>query len=182
MFLAKRGAGHLQATGGQRILPEYAGSRRFRHVFIEEARLATQQTNIVQIYEFRSGRRRLASVDGVCGGADLGHIISGLRKQAGDAALDRGGGRRGSGQGLHYAHSVTKRTSLAIVHVTSRLKTCWCLERRGQDCRFWYRGANLFREEAGVLETSGLHVPEQALVRPSTDGATCTPRIVLTSV
>jgi len=38
----------------KRILPEHTGSRRFRHMFVEEAQLATRlnHPNIVQVYEF----------------------------------------------------------------------------------------------------------------------------------
>ena len=54
VFLAKkRGAqGTFKQLVVKRILPEYAGSRRFRHMFIEEAQLATRlnHPNIVQIY------------------------------------------------------------------------------------------------------------------------------------
>src|SRR6185436_20981212 len=56
VYLAKkRGAeGTYKLLVVKRILPEHSKSRRFRHMFVEEAHLATRlnHPNIVQVYEF----------------------------------------------------------------------------------------------------------------------------------
>ena len=56
VYLAKkRGAeGTYKQLVVKRILPEHSASRRFRHMFVEEAHLATRlnHPNIVQVYEF----------------------------------------------------------------------------------------------------------------------------------
>src|SRR6201986_844997 len=57
VFLAKkRGAeGTYKLLVLKRILPAHGSSRRFRAMFIEEARLATRlnHPNVVQVYEFQ---------------------------------------------------------------------------------------------------------------------------------
>ncbi|MEM9693440.1 MAG: protein kinase, partial [Myxococcota bacterium] len=90
VFLAKkRGAqGTYKQLVLKRILPAHSKSRRFRHMFVEEAHLATRlnHPNIVQVYEFaQTGDDLFLSMEYV-EGVDLGKLIRAARKQG--AKLD----------------------------------------------------------------------------------------------
>src|SRR6516225_12292621 len=81
VFLAKKqGAeGTYKVLVLKRILPAHLGSRRFRAMFIEEARLATRlnHPNVVQVYEFQDfGDQGLLLAMEYVEGCDLGHLVS----------------------------------------------------------------------------------------------------------
>ena len=84
VFLAKkRGAeGTYKLLVVKRILPQYASSRRFRQMFVEEAHLATRlnHPNIVQVYEFSDhGDACLLLSMEHADGCDLGRLMSAAR-------------------------------------------------------------------------------------------------------
>jgi eukaryotic-like serine/threonine-protein kinase len=171
VFLAKkRGAeGTYKQLVLKRILPEHSKSRRFRHMFVEEAHLATRlnHPNIVQVYEFsHSGDELLLSMEYV-EGVDLGKLIRAARKR----------GRRipywVSGfilaevaKGLHYAHERKDEGGLPLAIVHRDVSPQNVLISFGGIVKiadFGIASANLFREEAGVLKGKfGYMSPEQA--------------------
>jgi eukaryotic-like serine/threonine-protein kinase len=171
VFLAKkRGAeGTYKQLVLKRILPEHAQSRRFRHMFVEEAHLATRlnHPNIVQVYEFsHHGEDLLLSMEFV-EGVDLGKLIRGARKKqqrlppwvsafiVSEVA-----------KGLHYAHFRKDEGGLPLAIVHRDVSPQNVLVSFGGVVKiadFGIASANLFREEAGVLKGKfGYMSPEQA--------------------
>ncbi len=171
VFLAKkRGAeGTFKQLVLKRILPEHSKSRRFRHMFVEEAHLATRlnHPNIVQVYEFsHHGDDLLLSMEYV-EGVDLGKLIRAARKKK----------RRlpfwvsafiiaEVAKGLHYAHERKDEGGLplAIVHRdVSPQNVLISYFGVVKIADFGIASANLFREETGVLKGKfGYMSPEQA--------------------
>ena len=171
VFLAKkRGAeGTYKQLVLKRILPEHSKSRRFRHMFVEEAHLATRlnHPNIVQVYEFsHSGEELLLSMEYV-EGVDLGKMIRAARKR----------GRRipywvsafvvaEVAKGLHYAHERKDEGGLPLAIVHRDVSPQNILISFGGVVKiadFGIASANLFREETGVLKGKfGYMSPEQA--------------------
>src|SRR3974390_1362875 len=87
VFLAKkRGAeGTYKVLVLKRILPTHGGSRRFRTMFVEEARLATRlnHPNVVQVYEFEDfGDEGLLLAMEYVEGCDLGRLMSATKTRA----------------------------------------------------------------------------------------------------
>jgi serine/threonine protein kinase/tetratricopeptide (TPR) repeat protein len=172
VFLAKkRGAeGTYKLLVVKRILPQYATSRRFRQMFVEEAHLATRlnHPNIVQVYEFsdHGDEGLLLSMEYV-EGCDLGRLMSAARQKSlkippyvsafivAEAA-----------KGLHYAHERKdeSETPLAIVHRdVSPQNILISFDGVVKIADFGIASANLFREEPGVLKGKfGYMSPEQA--------------------
>ena len=172
VFLAKkRGAeGTYKLLVVKRILPQYATSRRFRQMFVEEAHLATRlnHPNIVQVYEFsdHGDEGLLLSMEHV-DGCDLGRLMSAARAKSikippyvaafviAEAA-----------KGLHYAHERKdeSETPLAIVHRdVSPQNILVSFDGVVKIADFGIASANLFREEPGVLKGKfGYMSPEQA--------------------
>src|SRR5262245_52157760 len=155
VFLAKkRGAeGTYKQLVVKRILPEHSASRRFRHMFVEEAHLATRlnHPNIVQVYEFsHDGDDLLLSMEYV-EGVDLGRLIRGARKNkkrppywvsafiVGEVA-----------KGLHYAHERKDEGGLPLDIVHRDVSPQNILISFGGVVKiadFGIATANLFREE-----------------------------------
>src|SRR5215472_13355132 len=84
VFLAKKqGAeGTYKVLVLKRILPMHGGSRRFRAMFIEEARLATRlnHPNVVQVYELQDfGDEGLLLAMEYVEGFDLGRLVAASR-------------------------------------------------------------------------------------------------------
>ncbi|HKX38321.1 MAG TPA: protein kinase, partial [Burkholderiales bacterium] len=171
VFLAKkRGAeGTYKQLVVKRILPEHSASRRFRHMFVEEAHLATRlnHPNIVQVYEFsHDGDDLLLSMEYV-EGVDLGRLIRAARKNkklppywvaafvVGEVA-----------KGLHYAHERKDEGGLPLDIVHRDVSPQNILISFGGVVKiadFGIATANLFREEAGVLKGKFAYMsPEQA--------------------
>jgi len=172
VFLAKkRGAeGTYKLLVVKRILPQYATSRRFRQMFVEEAHLATRlnHPNIVQVYEFsdHGDQGLLLSMEHV-EGCDLGRLMSQARAKSlkippyvsafiiAEAA-----------KGLHYAHERKdeSETPLAIIHRdVSPQNILISFDGVVKIADFGIASANLFREEPGVLKGKfGYMSPEQA--------------------
>jgi tetratricopeptide (TPR) repeat protein len=171
VFLAKkRGAeGTYKLLVVKRILPEHAKSRRFRHMFVEEAHLATRlnHPNIVQVYEFNHhGDDLLLSMEYV-EGVDLGKLMRAARKVerripwwvsafiVGEVA-----------KGLHYAHERKDEGGLPLDIVHRDVSPQNVLISFGGVVKiadFGIASANLFREETGVLKGKFAYMsPEQA--------------------
>jgi tetratricopeptide (TPR) repeat protein/tRNA A-37 threonylcarbamoyl transferase component Bud32 len=171
VFLAKkRGAeGTYKQLVVKRILPEHARERRFRHMFIAEAQLATRlnHPNIVQIYEFSDhGDELLLSMEYV-EGVDLGKLLRTARKRqtklpvwvsayvAAEVA-----------KGLHYAHERKDEGGLPLAIVHRDVSPQNVLISFGGVVKiadFGIATANLFREEGGVLKGKVAYMsPEQA--------------------
>ncbi len=172
VFLAKkRGAeGTYKLLVVKRILPQYATSRRFRQMFVEEAHLATRlnHPNIVQVYEFsdHGDEGLLLSMEYV-EGCDLGRLMSQARSKTvkippyvsafviAEAA-----------KGLHYAHERKdeSETPLAIIHRdVSPQNILVSFDGVVKIADFGIASANLFREEPGVIKGKfGYMSPEQA--------------------
>jgi eukaryotic-like serine/threonine-protein kinase len=171
VYLAKkRGAeGTYKLLVVKRILPEHAKSRRFRHMFVEEAHLATRlnHPNIVQVYEFNHhGDDLLLSMEFV-EGVDLGKLMRAARKLGrkipwwvsafivGEVA-----------KGLHYAHERKDEGGLPLDIVHRDVSPQNVLISFGGVVKiadFGIASANLFREETGVLKGKFAYMsPEQA--------------------
>ncbi|MFP6685202.1 MAG: protein kinase [Polyangiaceae bacterium] len=172
VFLAKkRGAeGTFKQLVVKRILPEHSESRRFRHMFIEEAQLATRlnHPNIVQIYEFLDhGESGLLLSMEYVEGVDLGQILTAVRKNGAAvppwvaAAIVAE-----VAKGLHYAHERRDEGGLplAIVHRdVSPQNILLSMDGVVKIADFGIATANLFRQELGVLKGKvGYMSPEQA--------------------
>ena len=172
VFLAKkRGAeGTYKLLVVKRILPQYATSRRFRQMFVEEAHLATRlnHPNIVQVYEFsdHGDDGLLLSMEHV-EGCDLGRLMSQARSKTvkippyvsafiiAEAA-----------KGLHYAHERKDESEqpLEIIHRdVSPQNILISFDGVVKIADFGIASANLFREEPGTLKGKfGYMSPEQA--------------------
>jgi serine/threonine protein kinase/tetratricopeptide (TPR) repeat protein len=172
VFLAKKlGAeGTYKILVLKRILPAHGSSRRFRAMFIEEARIAARlnHPNVVQVYEFQDfGEQGLLLAMEYVEGCDLGHLM-GVAKSRGvrispwvsawiiaEAA-----------KGLHYAHEKRDEAGqpLEIVHRdVSPQNILLALEGAVKIADFGIASARLFAEEQGVLKGKfGYMSPEQA--------------------
>ncbi|MEZ4298638.1 MAG: protein kinase [Polyangiaceae bacterium] len=172
VFLAKkRGAeGTYKLLVVKRILPQYATSRRFRQMFVEEAHLATRlnHPNIVQVYEFsdHGDEGLLLSMEHV-EGCDLGRLMSSARaKNVRIPPYVAAFVIAEAAKGLHYAHERKdeSETPLAIIHRdVSPQNILVSLDGVVKIADFGIASANLFREEPGVLKGKfGYMSPEQA--------------------
>ena len=171
VFLAnKRGAeGTFKQLVVKRILPKHSASRRFRHMFVEEAHLATRlnHPNIVQVYEFsHHGDDLLLSMEYV-DGVDLGQLMSAARMK--DERIPYWVSAfivAEVAKGLHYAHERKDEGGLplAIVHRdVSPHNVLLSLGGVVKIADFGIASANLFREEVGVLKGKFAYMsPEQA--------------------
>ncbi len=171
VFLAKkRGAeGTYKQLVLKRILPEHSQSRRFRHMFVEEAHLATRlnHPNIVQVYEFSHHNDDLLLSMEYVEGVDLGKLVRAARKKKtrippwvcafiiAEVA-----------KGLHYAHERKDEGGLPLAIVHRDVSPQNVLISYGGVVKiadFGIASANLFREEAGVLKGKFSYMsPEQA--------------------
>ncbi len=172
VFLAKKmGAeGTHKVLVLKRILPAHGGSRRFRSMFIEEARLAARlnHPNVVQVYEFQAfGDDGLLLAMEYVEGCDLGHLMSaakakGVRVPPWVAAWIIAE----AGKGLHYAHEKRDEAGqpLEIVHRdVSPQNILLSFEGTVKIADFGIASARLFAEEQGVLKGKfGYMSPEQA--------------------
>src|SRR5580692_1878518 len=174
VFLAKkRGAeGTHKVLVLKRILPSHGSSRRFRAMFVEEARLAARlnHPNVVQVYEFQDfGDDGLLLAMEYVEGCDLGHLIG--------ASKGKGPGPKISpwvaawivaeaAKGLHYAHEKKDEAGqpLEIVHRdVSPQNILLSFEGAVKIADFGIASARLFAEEQGVLKGKfGYMSPEQA--------------------
>lgn len=171
VFLAKkRGAeGTYKQLVLKRILPQHSSSRRFRHMFVEEAHLATRlnHPNIVQVYEFsHHGDDLLLSMEYV-EGVDLGKLVRAARKR--EESVPRWVAAFVAAEvakGLHYAHERRDEGGLPLEIVHRDVSPQNILLSFGGVVKiadFGIASANLFREEAGVLKGKfGYMSPEQA--------------------
>jgi serine/threonine protein kinase/tetratricopeptide (TPR) repeat protein len=172
VFLAKkRGAeGTYKVLVVKRILPSYGTSRRFKTMFIEEAKLATRlnHPNIVQVYDFLDAgdEGQLLSMEYV-EGPDLGHLMSAAKAKGtrippwvaawiiAEAA-----------KGLHYAHEKRDEggAPLEIVHRdVSPQNVLLSFEGAVKITDFGIASAREVSEEQGVLKGKfGYMSPEQA--------------------
>lgn len=171
VFLAKkRGAeGTYKQLVLKRILPEHSKSRRFRHMFVEEAHLATRlnHPNIVQVYEFSHHNDDLLLSMEYVEGVDLGKLIRAARKKKTRmppwvAALVAAE----VAKGLHYAHERKDEGGLPLAIVHRDVSPQNVLISYGGVVKiadFGIATANLFREETGVLKGKFSYMsPEQA--------------------
>ncbi len=172
VFLAKKmGAeGTHKVLVLKRILPTHGSSRRFRAMFIEEARLAARlnHPNVVQVYEFQDfGDDGLLLAMEYVEGCDLGHLMSaakakGVRVPPWVAAWIIAE----AAKGLHYAHEKKDEAGqpLEIVHRdVSPQNILLSFEGTVKIADFGIASARLFAEEQGVLKGKfGYMSPEQA--------------------
>src|SRR5579872_2845724 len=172
VFLAKkRGAeGTFKVLVLKRILPTHGSSRRFRTMFVEEARLATRlnHPNVVQVYEFEDfGDEGLLLAMEFVDGCDLGRLMSAAKMRStrippwvGAWILAE------AAKGLHYAHEKKDEAGqpLDIVHRdVSPQNILLSLEGAVKIADFGIASARLFAEEQGVLKGKfGYMSPEQA--------------------
>jgi serine/threonine protein kinase/tetratricopeptide (TPR) repeat protein len=171
VFLAKkRGAeGTYKQLVVKRILPEHSASRRFRHMFVEEAQLATRlnHPNIVQVYEFsHHGDDLLLSMEYV-EGVDLGKLMRSARKRKRKTPYWVAAFIVAEvAKGLHYAHERKDEGGLPLEIVHRDVSPQNILISYGGVVKiadFGIASANLFREEAGVLKGKFSYMsPEQA--------------------
>jgi len=172
VFLAKkRGAeGTYKQLVVKRILPEHAKSRRFLHMFVEEAHLATRlnHPNIVQVYEFsdHGDEGLLLSMEYV-EGVDLGELARAARKQGQPVPYWVSAFVIAEvAKGLHYAHERKDEGGMPLAIVHRDVSPQNVLISYGGAVKvadFGIASANLFREEPGVLKGKfGYMSPEQA--------------------
>jgi eukaryotic-like serine/threonine-protein kinase len=172
VFLAKKtGAeGTYKLLVLKRILPTHGSSRRYRAMFIEEARLATRlnHPNVVQVYEFQDfGDQGLLLAMEYVEGCDLGHLMSTAKSNGlamppwvGAWAIAE------AAKGLHYAHEKKDEAGepLEIVHRdVSPQNILLSFEGTVKIADFGIASARLLAEEQGVLKGKfGYMSPEQA--------------------
>src|SRR5579872_5086494 len=172
VFLAKKlGAeGTYKVLVLKRILPAHGSSRRFRAMFIEEARLATRlnHPNVVQVYEFQDfGEQGLLLAMEYVEGCDLGHLMS-VAKAKGEKIPPWLGAWiiAEAAKGLHYAHEKKDEAGqpLDIVHRdVSPQNILLSFEGAVKIADFGIASARLLAEEQGVLKGKfGYMSPEQA--------------------
>jgi serine/threonine protein kinase/tetratricopeptide (TPR) repeat protein len=176
VFLAKkRGAeGTHKVLVLKRILPTHGSSRRFRAMFIEEARLAARlnHPNVVQVYEFQDfGDDGLLLAMEFVEGCDLGHLIGAAKgKGAKISPWAAAWIVAEAGKGLHYAHEKKDEAGqpLEIVHRdVSPQNILLSFEGAVKIADFGIASARLFAEEQGVLKGKfGYMSPEQARGEP----------------
>lgn len=172
VFLAKKiGAeGTYKVLVLKRILPAHGSSRRFRAMFIEEARLATRlnHPNVVQVYEFQDfGDQGLLLAMEYVEGCDLGHLMSAARGKGAKIPPWIGAWIIAeAAKGLHYAHEKKDEAGqpLDIVHRdVSPQNILLSFEGAVKIADFGIASARLFAEEQGVLKGKfGYMSPEQA--------------------
>jgi predicted ATPase len=172
VFLAKkRGAeGTYKVLVLKRILPAHGSSRRFRAMFIEEARLATRlnHPNVVQVYEFQDfGDQGLLLAMEYVEGCDLGHLVSAVKSKGTRIPPWVGAWIIAeAAKGLHYAHEKKDEAGqpLDIVHRdVSPQNILLAFEGAVKIADFGIASARLFAEEQGVLKGKfGYMSPEQA--------------------
>ncbi len=177
VFLAKkRGAeGTYKLLVVKRVLPVYGQARRFRTMFVAEARLATRlnHPNIVQVYDFQDIGEggQLLSMEYV-EGPNLGVLLEATRRRrermppfvAAYVVAE-------AAKGLHYAHERRDEAGrpLCIVHRdVSPQNILLSYDGAVKIADFGIASANLFRdEEVGVLKGKfGYMSPEQARAQP----------------
>src|SRR5579863_8775565 len=172
VFLAKKqGAeGTYKVLVLKRILPMHGGSRRFRSMFIEEARLATRlnHPNVVQVYELQDfGDEGLLLAMEYVEGCDLGRLMSGARSKAtrippwvGAWVIAE------ASKGLHYAHEKKDEAGqpLEIVHRDVSPQNILLSSEGGvKIADFGIASARVLTEDKGVLKGKfGYMSPEQA--------------------
>ncbi|HXX67750.1 MAG TPA: protein kinase [Polyangiaceae bacterium] len=172
VFLAKKiGAeGTYKVLVLKRILPAHGSSRRFRTMFIEEARLATRlnHPNVVQVYEFQDfGDQGLLLAMEYVEGCDLGHLMSAAKAKGTKIPPWIGAWIIAeAAKGLHYAHEKKDEAGqpLDIVHRdVSPQNILLSFEGAVKIADFGIASARLFAEEQGVLKGKfGYMSPEQA--------------------
>lgn len=172
VFLAKKiGAeGTYKVLVLKRILPAHGSSRRFRAMFIEEARLATRlnHPNVVQVYEFQDfGDQGLLLAMEYVEGCDLGHLMSAAKAKGAKIPPWIGAWIIAeAAKGLHYAHEKKDEAGqpLDIVHRdVSPQNILLSFEGAVKIADFGIASARLFAEEQGVLKGKfGYMSPEQA--------------------
>ncbi|HEV3189031.1 MAG TPA: serine/threonine-protein kinase, partial [Polyangiaceae bacterium] len=172
VFLAKKiGAeGTYKILVLKRILPTHGSSRRFRAMFIEEARLATRlnHPNVVQVYEFQDfGDEGLLLAMEYVEGCDLGHLMTSAKSKGALVAPWVGAWTIAeAAKGLHYAHEKKDEAGqpLEIVHRdVSPQNILLSFEGAVKIADFGIASARLFAEEQGVLKGKfGYMSPEQA--------------------
>ncbi|MEM1031894.1 MAG: protein kinase [Myxococcota bacterium] len=171
VFLAKkRGAeGTYKQLVLKRILPQHSSSRRFRHMFVEEAHLATRlnHPNIVQVYEFSHHEDDLLLSMEYVEGVDLGKLVRVARQRS--QPLPRWVAAFIAAEvakGLHYAHERRDEGGLPLEIVHRDVSPQNILLSFGGVVKiadFGIATANLFREETGVLKGKFRYMsPEQA--------------------
>jgi serine/threonine protein kinase/tetratricopeptide (TPR) repeat protein len=172
VFLAKkRGAeGTFKVLVLKRILPTHVSSRRFRAMFIEEARLATRlnHPNVVQVYELQDfGDDGLLLAMEYVEGCDLGRLMSGAKAKGtrippwvGAWVIAE------AAKGLHYAHEKKDEAGLAleIVHRDVSPQNILLSSEGGvKIADFGIASARVLAEDKGVLKGKfGYMSPEQA--------------------
>jgi eukaryotic-like serine/threonine-protein kinase len=172
VFLAKkRGAeGTFKVLVLKRILPSHGASRRFRAMFIEEARLAARlnHPNVVQVYELQDfGDEGLLLAMEYVEGCDLGRLMSGAKSKAtrippwvGAWVIAE------AAKGLHYAHEKKDEAGLAleIVHRDVSPQNILLSSEGGvKIADFGIASARALTEDKGVLKGKfGYMSPEQA--------------------
>src|SRR5271155_2845379 len=176
VFLAKKSGaeGTYKLLVLKRILPTHGSSRRFRSMFIEEARLATRlnHPNVVQVYEFQDfGDQGLLLAMEYVEGCDLGNLMSTTRsKQMRIPPWIAAWITSETAKGLHYAHEKKDEAGepLEIVHRdVSPQNILLSLEGAVKIADFGIASARLFAEETGVLKGKfGYMSPEQARGEP----------------
>jgi len=172
VFLAKkRGAeGTFKVLVLKRILPVHGASRRFRAMFIEEARLATRlnHPNVVQVYELQDfGDEGLLLAMEYVEGCDLGRLTSGAKANGNRIPPWVGAWVIAeAAKGLHYAHEKKDEAGLAleIVHRDVSPQNILLSSEGGvKIADFGIASARVLTEDKGVLKGKfGYMSPEQA--------------------
>jgi serine/threonine protein kinase/tetratricopeptide (TPR) repeat protein len=172
VFLAKKqGAeGTYKVLVLKRILPMHGGSRRFRAMFIEEARLATRlnHPNVVQVYELQDfGDEGLLLAMEYVEGFDLGRLVSASRSRGTRVPPWVGAWIVAeAAKGLHYAHEKRDEAGqpLEIVHRdVSPQNILLSLDGGVKIADFGIASARFLAEDQGVLKGKfGYMSPEQA--------------------
>jgi serine/threonine protein kinase/tetratricopeptide (TPR) repeat protein len=172
VFLAKKlGAeGTYKVLVLKRILPIHGGSRRFRAMFIEEARLATRlnHPNVVQVYELEDcGDEGLLLAMEYVEGCDLGRLMAAAKAK--NTRIPPWVGAwviAEAAKGLHYAHERRDEAgqALEIVHRdVSPQNILLSFEGGVKIADFGIASARVLAEEQGVLKGKfGYMSPEQA--------------------
>jgi len=172
VFLAKkRGAeGTFKILVLKRILPTHGASRRFRAMFIEEARLATRlnHPNVVQVYELQDfGDEGLLLAMEYVEGCDLGRLMSGSKARGARIPPWVGAWAVAeAAKGLHYAHEKKDEAGqpLEIVHRDVSPQNILLSSEGGvKIADFGIASARVLTEDKGLLKGKfGYMSPEQA--------------------
>jgi serine/threonine protein kinase/predicted ATPase len=172
VFLAKKqGAeGTYKVLVLKRILPMHGGSRRFRSMFIEEARLATRlnHPNVVQVYELQDfGEEGLLLAMEYVEGFDLGRLVTVSRSRGVRVPPWVGAWIVAeAAKGLNYAHEKRDEAGqpLDIVHRdVSPQNILLSFDGGVKIADFGIASARFLAEDQGVLKGKfGYMSPEQA--------------------